>query len=132
MVDPLSRESSDILAGEDANVDDLSRLVVTVAVILAAGSLAASVLNLSSLPTKEALAISVVIAKVLLPVVLLVLAFGVERALPVPGLVEVDGVDGEVAHVVQAGALRVHFRNIEGTGETLTLHSLYFSGRIEN
>ena len=109
MVDPLSRESPDILSGEHPDIDDLSSLVVAVAVIPAAGSLAASVLDLSPLTTKEALAISVVIAKLLLPVVLLVLAVGIERALPVPGLVEVDGVDGEVAHVVQAGALDYGF-----------------------
>ena len=35
-----------------------------------------------------------------------VLTVGVEGALPVPSVVEVDLVDGEVAHVVQAGAPR--------------------------
>ena len=35
MVDPLSRESPDILSGENTNIDGLGCLVVTVAVILA-------------------------------------------------------------------------------------------------
>ena len=99
MVDPLSRQSSDILSGEDANVDSLDGLVVAVAVIPAALSLSAPVLNLSPSPTEETLALIVVLAKLLLPVVEL-LAVGVQCTLPVPGLVEVDGVDGEVAHVV--------------------------------
>ena len=95
------------MSGEDANIDSLSRLVVTVAIIPAPGSLAASVLNLPLSPTKETLTVGVVRAKLLLPVVQL-LAVGVQRALPVPGLVEVDRVDGEVAHIIQAGSL--HFR----------------------
>ena len=100
------------MSGEDANVDSLDCLVVTVAVILAALSLAPPVLNLPPSPTEETLAIIVVLAKLLLPVVQF-LAVGVQRALPVPGLVEVDGVDGEVAHVVKAGALHDDFKNIQ-------------------
>ena len=111
MVDPLSRESPDILSGENTDIDSLCCLVVTVAVIPASRGLASSVLNLSPPPSEEPVAV-VIVSEVLLPVLFLVLAVRVQRALPVPGLVEVDGVDGEEAHVVQAGALRDDFRNI--------------------
>ena len=102
MVDPLGRQGPNVLPGEHSHSDHLRGLVVTVAVIPAARRLAPPVLHLPPPPTlEEAPGVVVVVAAGV--ELLLVLTARVKGALPVPAVVEVDLVDGEVAHVVQPG-----------------------------